>query len=96
MLQSRLLLYLQNTRCNPEFAKWNWTSFKHLISLLDVVYGPEIQCIALQLVEEFYEQFTQKQRFLDKAMLREEIDRAKRENGLYHITEIEEISTDYA
>ena len=96
MLQSRLLLYLQNTRCNPEFAKWNWTSFKHLISLLDVVYGPEIQCIALQLVEEFYEQFTQKQRFLDKAIIREEIDRAKRENGLRHITEIEEISTDYA
>jgi len=55
-----------------------------------VVYGPEIQCIALQLVEEFYEQFTQKQRFPDKAMLREEIDRAKRENGLRHITEIEQ------
>jgi hypothetical protein len=96
MLQSRILLYLQNTRCNPEFAKWNWTSFKHLISLLDAVYGPEIQCIALQLVEEFYEQFTQKQRFLDKAIIREEIDRAKRENGLYHITEIEQQCTDYA
>ena len=96
MLQSRILLYLQNTRCNPEFAKWNWTSFKHMIALLDVLYGPEIQCIALQLVEDFYEQFTQKQRFLDKAIIREEIDRAKRENGLRHITEIEEISTDYA
>jgi len=67
-----------------------------MIALLDVLYGPEIQYIALQLVEEFYEQFTQKQRFPDKAIIREEIDRAKQENGLYHITEIEQQCTDYA
>ena len=89
-----LLAYVQNARIRPEFARWNWTSFQYVLGLLDVQYSKEIQCIALQLVEQFYEQFTQKERFPEKTVIREAIDRAKQECGIYRITEIEHMHTD--
>jgi len=91
-----ILPYLQNALIKPDFDRWNWTSFKYMIALLDVHYGTEIQCNALQLVEQFYEQYTEKPRFPEKSALRAEIDQAKQDNGLCHTTEIEQQFTDYA
>jgi hypothetical protein len=89
-MQHDLLAYIQNARIRPEFAKWNWTSFQYVLGLLDTQYSKEIRCIALELVEQFYEQFTQKERFPEKTVLRDTIDRAKQECGIYRITEIEQ------
>lgn len=79
----RVIIQLRDALSNPEFDKWNWTSFLYILAMIDGECGPEAHDLAVQLAEQFYEQFTHKLRFPEKPIVRAEIDRAKQKYDFY-------------